>query len=150
MRNATLCLLLTGCMLSGCNGREEATGSGPGPQKPGRYAGIGIFEPGRLWQQTAGAPVSKDPTAANLADDEHVIVVIDSHTGEVRQCGDHSGFCVTMNPWTGAAPPAAPVKLAKHEADLVAEDQAASDQANKSANEPASARQKADNRPPYR
>ncbi|MEO6360922.1 MAG: hypothetical protein ABIO43_10160 [Sphingomicrobium sp.] len=62
---------------------------------------------------------------AKLEDDENVIVVIDSQTGEVRQCGDHSGFCVTMTPWAAQGPrTAAPVKLKKHAADLDAEDQA--------------------------
>lgn len=67
-----------------------------------------------------------DTALAKLQDDEHVIVVIDSHTGEVRQCGDHSGYCVSMNPWGGQASGAMlPVKLSKHAADLDAEDQAA-------------------------
>jgi hypothetical protein len=132
MRGGIFCLLVTGCILTGCDRHDAA--SGAGPKSPGRYAGIGIFQPGRLWQQTAGVPPSKDPAAATLNDDEHVIVVIDSHTGEVRQCGDHSGFCVAMNPWTGAGAPAtAPVKLAKHEADLVVDDQAASDETNTAA-----------------
>jgi len=71
---------------------------------------------------------SADPAAATIADDEHVIVVIDSHTGEVRQCGDHSGYCVAMNPWNGAGSgvPALPAKLVKHAADLAAEDRASS------------------------
>jgi len=67
-------------------------------------------------------PASQDPAAAKLADDEHVIVVLDSHTGEIRQCGDHSGFCVAMNPWTSTAAASAPVKLVKHAADLNAEE----------------------------
>ncbi len=58
------------------------------------------------------------------------IVVIDSHTGEVRQCGDYSGFCVTMNPWTGQGSRVeAPVKLKNHAADVQAEDQASLDEA---------------------
>ena len=138
MRSAFLGVLLLGGFLSGCD-RHDAAGTGP--KSAGRYVGIGVFEPGRLWQEIAGAPSPKDPAAAKLEDDEHVIVVIDSHTGEVRQCGDHSGFCVVMNPWSGAGSAAtAPVKLAKHEADLIAEDQTASDEANKVGNKAAPAR----------
>jgi hypothetical protein len=60
-----------------------------------------------------------------LADDEHVIVVLDSHTGEVRQCGDHTGFCVAMNPWSAdARTTGTPVTLAQHAADLAAQDKA--------------------------
>jgi hypothetical protein len=78
-----------------------------------------------MWSQTAGPAASKDQAVAKLEDDENIIVVIDTHTGEVRQCGDHSGICVAMNPWSGqGAPLAAPVKLKKHAADLDAEEQA--------------------------
>ena len=121
MRVATICLLMMGCVLSGCG--EPV--SGPSPRASGRYAGIGTYDTGRLWGQMTGARASSDPAAAKLQDDEHVIVVIDSHTGEVRQCGDYSGFCVTMNPWKGQGSPVdTPVKLNKHAADLVAEDNA--------------------------
>ena len=69
-----------------------------------------------------GSAAARDPAAAKLQDDEHIIVVMDSHTGEVRQCGDHSGYCVAMNPWSGdGARMRLPVKLAKHGADLDAE-----------------------------
>lgn len=121
MRLAVAGLLIVGCALSGCNGQESAMGT-TGPKSQGRYAGIGTFDAGRLWAEiTATDPA--DPAAAKIADDEHVIVVVDSHTGEVRQCGDHSGYCVSMNPWSGGAPAAAPVKLKKHAADLEAEDE---------------------------
>jgi hypothetical protein len=64
-----------------------------------------------------------DPTSATTADDEHVIVVVDSQTGEIRECGDYSGVCASFNPWTRAiaGEQAAPVKLTKHAADLAAE-----------------------------
>ncbi len=35
---------------------------------------------------------------AGLADDEQVIVVVDSDTGEIRQCGALSGYCVGLRP----------------------------------------------------
>ncbi len=116
---AALCSLLTGC------GQSPAA-SPVGVRNQGRYAGIGVFDAGRLWSQMTVANGSRDPAAATIADDEHVIVVVDSHTGEVRQCGDHSGHCVTMNPWsgTGSAVPSLPASLAKHAADLAAEDRA--------------------------
>jgi len=62
-----------------------------------------------------------DPAAATIADDEHVIVVVDSRTGEVRQCGDHSGYCVRFDPWQERGAPVAPVRLSKHAADLATE-----------------------------
>jgi hypothetical protein len=69
-----------------------------------------------------GSAAATDPAAAKLEDDEHIIVVMDSHTGEVRQCGDHSGYCVAMNPWAGdGSRMRLPVKLTKHAADLDAE-----------------------------
>ena len=115
-------LLLITCLLAACNQSDAA--SSAGPKSPGRYAGIGTFDAGRLWREMKGAPASKDSTASQLADDEHVIVVLDSHTGEVRQCGDHSGFCVAMNPWTNGTAEGTPVKLAKHAADVEAEENA--------------------------
>ncbi len=133
MRGFTVALLFAGCAVAGCNKPGEATTAGP--KSPGRFAGIGTFEAGRLWQQMVGAPASQDPGAAKLADDEHVIVVLDSHTGEVRQCGDHSGFCVAMNPWSAPGSAATvPVKLSKHATDLDAENEASAN-----ASEPAEA-----------
>lgn len=111
--------LAASCLLAGCSGASSPAPAGPRSQ--GRYAGIGVVDAGRLWAQMSGAGSPSDPAAARLADDEHVIVVLDSHTGEVRQCGDYSGYCVAMNPWSGT-PPSLPAKLAKHAADLADED----------------------------
>jgi len=120
-------VMMFGLVLSGCS--REGAMSGPGPKSQGRYAGIGTFDAGRLWAQMAEAASPSDATTAKLEDDEHVIVVVDSHTGEVRQCGDHSGFCVTMNPWAAqGARTAAPVKLKKHAADLDAEAEASANE----------------------
>lgn len=116
-------LLAIVCALAGC---DQHDASSAGPKSPGRYAGIGTFDAGRLWQEMKGPSMSQDKSAASLADDEHVIVVLDSHTGEIRQCGDHTGFCVAMNPWaTGARTAATPVILGQHAADLAAQDKAA-------------------------
>ena len=123
MRLAIVAPLLLTCALAGC---DQQNASSAGPKSPGRYAGIGTFDAGRLWQEMKGAPKSQDKSAANLADDEHVIVVLDSHTGEIRECGDHTGFCVAMNPWAaGAKPAAAPVALVQHAADLAGQDNTA-------------------------
>ena len=120
--------------LVGCDQSPATTG--PGPKSPGRFAGIGIFQAGRLWQHVAGAPSPEDAATARLEDDEVIIVVIDSHTGEVRQCGNQSGFCVAMNPWKGDdARAMLPAKLAKHASDLAAEDRAATEEADATANQ---------------
>jgi len=123
MRTRTTCVLAIVCLLSGCGDAAEVA---PSTSKTsGRYAGIGTYDAGRLWAEMEGSEASPEPKMARLEDDEHVIVVIDSHTGEVRQCGDYSGFCVTMNPWTGQGSRThAPVRLGKHAADLAAEDEA--------------------------
>ena len=128
MRVSTLAALLMACLLSGCG--ENVAGPDGGARSPGRYSGIGTYEAGRLWAEMAGVEAPSDPAAAQLADDEQIIVVIDSHTGEVRQCGDYSGICVTMNPWTGpGARSATPVRLNKHAAELTAEDETRSTEA---------------------
>lgn len=130
MRTSTVGLFLAGLVLAGCNKAEDAI-SGSAPKGTGRYSGIGTFAAGSLWKEMAEAASPADPATAKLQDDEHVIVVIDSHTGEIRQCGDYSGFCVAMNPWTAqSARIAAPIKLKKHASDLAAEDQAAEQSTN--------------------
>ena len=129
MRLATFAPLLITCALVGC---DQQNASSAGPKSPGRYAGIGTFDAGRLWQEMKGAAKLRDKPAAQLADDEHVIVVLDSHTGEIRECGDHSGFCVTMNPWAvGARPAATPVTLNRHAADLASYDKSAAPDVHK-------------------
>ena len=139
MRIFALSILAMGCLLSGCD--QQGPVSGPGPKSQGRYAGIGTYDAGRLWGQLAGIEASKNAAAATPGDDEHVIVVIDSHTGEVRQCGDYSGVCVAMNPWAGrGSRSATPVKLKKHAADLAAEDQASIEEAGPASNEAMPAR----------
>jgi ABC-type amino acid transport substrate-binding protein len=66
----------------------------------GRYGGLGVYPAGQGWARVAVSGQPADPAAAKTADDEHVIVVVDSKTGEVRQCGDLSGYCIAMNPWS--------------------------------------------------
>lgn len=108
--------------LCGCD--QQAAGTGQQAVPRGRYVGIGTYPASRLWAHIA-VPKEAKPAAANTADDGQVIVVVDSMTGEVRQCGNFSGFCIGMNPWTGALPAAqaGPVTLTRHEADLQREDE---------------------------
>jgi hypothetical protein len=109
-------LLLGGCHRGGAGGMSR-------PGRHGRYAGIGVFEAGRLWSKMAVPNKSAAAQAATTADDEHVIVVVDTDTGEVRECGDYSGYCTAMNPWTQAIAPQQrmPVPVTAHAADLQAE-----------------------------
>ena len=66
----------------------------------GRFAGVGIYSADRMWSQIAGAAAPMSSATARLKDDQVVIVVVDSRTGELRQCGNLSGYCVGMNPWS--------------------------------------------------
>lgn len=104
--------------LTGCDKAVPASG-----EHHGRYVGIGVFEAADLWSRMKPVDSAKDASRATLADDQHVIVIEDSVTGEVRECGDLSGFCVAMNPWTKAiaGERQAPVALSKHSSDLQAD-----------------------------
>ena len=98
--------------LAGCHGQVSTLG---GEAHLGRYFGVGIYEPSGAWSKLeASAP--SDPTAARLTDDQAIIVVVDSQTGEIRACGDLSGYCVGMDPWRAglAKPQLAPVPLTAH------------------------------------
>ena len=117
--------LLATAALCGCD-QQAATNEQQDVVPRGRYVGIGTYPANRLWAHIA-LPKQEKPAAsaaANTKDDGQLIVVVDSMTGEVRQCGNLSGFCIGMNPWTGALPAAqaGPVTLTKHEADLQRED----------------------------
>lgn len=130
MRATIVVTLAFGILLSSCNQSPVPTSGGPRNQ--GRFAGIGVFDAGRLWAEMTASTSKADAALARIEDDEHVIVVLDSHTGEVRQCGDHSGYCVAMNPWSGkGAQNILPVKLTKHASDLAAEDRANADNSAK-------------------
>jgi hypothetical protein len=92
----------------------------------GRFSGVGIYFVDRMWSQIAGAEAPKSPATARLKDDTEVIVVVDSRTGEIRQCGNLSGFCVGMNPWNRPLSSAQgePLSVLKHAEDLEREDKA--------------------------
>ena len=81
-----------------------------------RYVGIGTYPVGQMWSQVVVANPPKDTAASRASDDEQIIVVVDTATGEIRQCGNYSGYCVSMNPWARPLTPSqtAPVPLIKH------------------------------------
>lgn len=137
MKAVGLVVVFTALGLCACNKPESA--GFDSAQAHGRFAGIGIYSIDRMWSQIAGADASKSPAASRLKDDRQVIVVVDTRTGEVRQCGNMSGFCVGMNPWAKSlsAAQSAPLAVLKHEQDLEADDEAALQQAKAMASKPA-------------
>lgn len=114
-----LAMVLAAGAMSGCKPMSTASAV---ETHHGRYLGIGVYPVGPMWAQVAAAATA-DHAAATLKDDEQVIVVVDSNTGEIRQCGNLSGYCVGMNPWSHplAAGRAAPLPLLKHAEDLARE-----------------------------
>lgn len=111
--------------LCGCQKRADDTSASRAAH--GRYVGVGIYSAGQMWSQMVVANSPKDAVASKLNDDEEVIVVIDSQTGELRQCGNLSGHCVGMNPWAGplANSQIAPIPVTKHADELAREAEAA-------------------------
>ncbi|MEO7690999.1 MAG: hypothetical protein ABIS51_17085 [Sphingomonas sp.] len=110
-------VLISGLALGGCHKAPFSTDPKP---HHGRYTGIGIYSADKMWSEIARADKSKDKAAATTADDQNVIVVVDGDTGEIRQCGNLSGYCVGMNPWSGALAKSqtAPLGLSRHAAEL--------------------------------
>jgi hypothetical protein len=109
--------IVASACLSGC-GQQPATNTVD--HHGGRYLGIGVYQAGTLWSHMVAANRPANGPAATVADDEQVIVVVDSNTGEIRQCGNFTGHCIGMNPWTNALGQgqAAPVPLEAHAGDL--------------------------------
>jgi len=127
MKASTCTLLLVAAVaLAGCDA-IEVSGRGGGDAHRGRYTGIGIYSADQMWAKIAVGDKPADAASATPADDTTVIVVVDTNTGEVRQCGNLSGRCVAMNPWTRAIgkPGVAPLPLTEH-ADAVSNEVAAS------------------------
>lgn len=87
-----------------------------GDHQGGRYSGVGIYIPNVAWTKMVEDERPKSEATATLADDEAIIVVTDSRTGEVRACGDLSGHCVGMNPWQAglAKSQMTPVSVTQH------------------------------------
>ncbi len=118
MRHTLPCgILALSVLLGGCG--EAGDGRSP-PLRHGRYAGIGTYPADRLWSRIAAADKPADAAAATVEDDGQIIVVVDSHTGEIRQCGNLSGYCIGMHPWAGATR-AAPARLTAHAVDVARE-----------------------------
>lgn len=82
----------------------------------GRYVGIGIYNPNAQWTQMVGADAPKETPAARTIDDQAIIVVEDSETGDIRACGDLTGYCIGMNPWKKAlaSSQSVPINLTEH------------------------------------
>src|ERR1700761_8677283 len=99
MKTLSLATAAVALCLSSCN-KPWAADAGDGGSAHGRFFGVGIYPVDRMWSQIGGLEASKSPTASHLKDDHEVIVVVDTRTGELRQCGNMSGFCVGMNPWS--------------------------------------------------
>jgi hypothetical protein len=108
MRCMPSLLILAGALtLAGCKPQPAASNQA----RHGRYVGIGLYSAGAAWQRIVDAGSPKVAGKAGLADDEQVIVVIDSDTGEIRQCGALSGYCVGAKPWEHGVSQTLPVSL---------------------------------------
>jgi len=82
----------------------------------GRFVGVGIYGPGKSWTRMVAAQSSKNGAAARPIDDQVILVVTDSQTGELRACGDLTGYCIGMNPWKQPLPRSrvSPIDLTAH------------------------------------
>lgn len=132
-------LLFAGATLGGCGRPLDVSKSAP----HGRFAGVGLYAADRTWTKMRDADKPADKAMATVADDQAVIVVVDSDTGEVRQCGNLSGYCVGMNPWSHALgkPQTMPLALSEHAPPKRAEhSEAASDAAAANATDAAPTR----------
>ncbi len=109
---AALTLTLCGCRRPVAAAMDYIQGS-----SHGRYASVGIYSPSRQWTRLIAAQQSKDAQLARPIDDQAIIVVQDTQTGEVRGCGDLTGYCIGMNPWKTTLTTAqiAPVRVTEHE-----------------------------------
>lgn len=111
---------MTAMALAGCHKLEDADGSRTA--RPGRYNGVGIYQADRAWTHMSAADKPDGKARATVADDRAVIVVVDSRTGELRQCGNLSGYCIGMNPWERplGRDRILPVELSEHANDAAA------------------------------
>ena len=96
--------------LAGCNRANWSPLAETGQH--GRYVGVGIYGPGKPWTRMVAAQAFGKGAGARLIDDQVILVVADSQTGEIRACGDLTGYCIGMNPWkqpllAGRIPPIA-------------------------------------------
>jgi len=95
------------------------------------YIAVGIYTPSVVWQRLVegGAQTQVKETSARKVDDQAIIVVQNSRTGDIRACGDMTGYCVGMNPWAKPPGQLTPVSLTDHQ-PTEAEQAAAQKQAN--------------------
>ena len=102
--------------LCGCD--RAATFAGLSDDAHAHYASIGIYAPGESWPRIAGPQQAKSGAPAIPLDDQAIFVVMNSRTGEIRACGDLTGYCIGMNPWKSAliATQVAPIAMKQHAA----------------------------------
>jgi hypothetical protein len=107
-----LALGVAGIAASGLSACQKSEVEGVN-DRHGHYAGVGIYIPSAAWSRMVQDQPQASTSTAKLADDEAIIVVTDSQTGEIRACGDLSGYCIGMNPWRAglAKSQTAPVNL---------------------------------------
>lgn len=119
MRILLSCGFAVAALALGACKREPVSLDDDTPAHRGRYSGIGIYAPDMAWSKLNGVAKPADKASATTADDTAVIVVVDSATGEVRQCGNLSGHCLGMNPWQHKLAPlqSAPASLSEHSAE---------------------------------
>jgi hypothetical protein len=84
----------------------------------GRYVGVGIYTPTAEWRRLLTDQQPTAPGAAQRRDDQVIVVTTDSTTGELRACGDLSGYCIGLNPWKRplGARQMSPVPVSAHDA----------------------------------
>jgi hypothetical protein len=126
MKKSVAVLVIATMAVAGCQ-RGTAVEAERHSRHGGRYFGIGIYSANGLWEhlvrREAANARQKDAQSATLDDDSEIVVVVDSRTGEVRQCGNYSGYCLSMNPWKNQAG-SLPAGLSKHALDLEKESEA--------------------------
>ena len=119
---AMTCAVLAAAALSGCHRIPAAEAPGEATDEPGflglggkhgRYSAVGIYQPGESWSKLMADQRTQGDPAAQPLSDQAIIVLTDSQSGEVRACGDMTGYCVGMNPWKTALTGAhlAPIRL---------------------------------------
>jgi len=103
-------------LMAGCRGSVSNPWAFGELGRHGRYVGVGIYGPGRQWTRMVAAQQAGDNSAARPIDDQAIIVMSDTDTGELRACGDLTGYCIGMNPWQRplASSQVAPIELTSH------------------------------------
>ena len=90
--------VLAAMALGGCKRKADGSMEIVGAQhQKGRYQGVGIYSPESSWAHLTDIQQPNGPS--KTAADQAIIVTVDSDTGEMRACGDLSGYCIGMNPW---------------------------------------------------